>query len=904
MIKKNLPKEKINQGIPKDEVNHLLTLYFSKKFDEAEKLAIKITKNYPTDKLGWKVLGAVFDQKQHVEKAIHVKRIAIKLDPKDPESHFNLSNSLEKISDLEGAKASCESAIHLKPDFAEAYLSLGIIFTRLGIYKSAELNFKKSIALKNNLIRAYIEFGNFKRKNGQLEEALVQYEIAISINPNLPEAHSNLGNVLRDLGKFELAEASYRKAILLNPNFSEAHSNLGNILRDLGQLEEAEASYRKAILIKPSYANAHSNLGNLLRELGRLGEAETHCRKAIALDQSLGEAHSNLANVLMDMKQISEAEFHYREAIRLSPDLSNAYINLGNLLKSNCEFSSAEFVYKKAIQLKPEMSEAHSNLGNLLRDLGRLKEAEDCFRKALDINPNFAIGHNNLGNLLVDLRDYEAAKICYSEAIRIDPLYSIAYSNLGKLYQDTGRLVQAELHCRMALNLTPSFAPAHNNLGNALKDLGDFRQARQCYREAIKLAPGNLACFDNLLFVTNYDEQLTLADVYKEYENYNAVISQLVIEKYHHSKHLDLHSRKIRIGYSSPDFKEHSCRYFIEPIFRNHDRSKFEIYAYSNVPVPDIHTERLKKYFDGWVDVSQMSDKEMAQCIVDNKIDILVDLAGHTVGNRLIVFAMRPAPIQVTYLGYGYTSGLKEIDYFIGDEYLTPLGCEPYFSERLWRIPTPFYCYDPPIEIAPEVSDLPALKNGYITFGSLTRTVRLNDHLLKIWKMILDRVPNSRLRLDQVPFADAETCEGFFRRLEGVGFLRHQIQLSFTKPHWTVYNEIDITLDCFPHNTGTTMLESLWMGVPVLSKKDRPSVGRIGASVLNAIDLNDWIVDDEETYIKKAIEFANNYELLIKLRSSLRERFKKSSIVNCIKLTSNLEAAYIEMIEKRQKDLG
>jgi len=338
----------------------------------------------------------------------------------------------------------------------------------------------------------------------------------------------------------------------------------------------------------------------------------------------------------------------------------------------------------------------------------------------------------------------------------------------------------------------------------------------------------------------------------------------------------------------------------MEPMFREHDRDQFELFAYSNTKNPDQYTERLKGYFDQWIDVTQLSDEAMAQRIYDDKIDILVDMAGHTEGNRLLAFAMRPAPIQVgSAIGYGYTTGLKEVDYFIGDENLTPEGSEPYFSEDLFRVPAPFFVYEPPRDITPDISELPASRNGHVTFGSLTRTTRLNDELLKVWKKILDRVPGSRLRLDQKPFVAEGMRELFWKRLEGLGIPRERVELTYSQPHWSAYQDIDITLDCWPHNAGTTTIESLWMGVPVLSKVDRPSMGCVGASMLKPLGLEDWVVEDEAAYIEKAVDYASDLTMLAQLRDGLRQRLENSSLLDAAACTQKMEDAYRQMLAKR-----
>jgi predicted O-linked N-acetylglucosamine transferase (SPINDLY family) len=460
-----------------------------------------------------------------------------------------------------------------------------------------------------------------------------------------------------------------------------------------------------------------------------------------------------------------------------------------------------------------------------------------------------------------------------------------------------GRLDEAEASYRQAIAADPDFAEAHNNLGSVLHSLGRFEDSLTCMRKAIQLAPEFFGTWSNLLFFFNYYPAISPADLFSEYEAYGEAVASAAKHRFEHDDRAPVEGRRIRIGYSSPDFRGHVCRFFIEPIFQHHERDRFELFAYSNTSSPDQHTERMKGYFDHWVDVVGMTDEEMAQRIYDDQIDILVDMAGHTAGNRLPVFAMRPAPIQASYfVGFVHTTGLKEVDYFICDENLVPPGSEPYFSEQPWRLPAPCLSYAPPREDIPELSELPALCKGYVTFGSLTRLTRLNDPLLRVWGEILERVPNSRLRLVQKPFAHEETREMFWQRLEGLGIPRDRVDLTCSTPHWQAYQDIDITLDCWPQNNGTTTLESLWMGVPVLSKMDRPSVGRWGAAALTPLGFGDWLVPDEGSFIEKAVAAASDLNGLATLRKQLRSRLESSALLDGASFTHNLENAYQRMI--------
>ena len=686
--------------------------------------------------------------------------------------------------------------------------------------------------------------------------------------PNHPFAWKVLGPTLNQLGRQQESLVAFHKSVELSPQDAAAHNNLGSNLRDLGRLEEAETSLKRAIALKPDLAEAHNNLGSTLRELGRFHDAEAKCRRAIELKPHYANAHYNLGIALKELGRLEEAGACYAEAVALKPDFAEAHNSLGVTLTELGRLDESEANLRQAIALQPDFVKAHSNLGATLKELGRLDEAEASYRKAIVLKPDLAEAHNNLGNLLKKL----------------------------------GRLDEAEASLRRSIALNPSLAQCHNNLGVTLKESGRFSEAQVSFRTAIALKPDLAKARDNLLFALNYSPLVGAAELYREYEAYGEYVSSATTRHFDHALRPIAARRKVRIGYSSPDFRNHACRYFMEPMFRHHNRDEFELFAYSNTRQSDGHTERLADYFDHWIDVTSLSDEAMAERIYSDGIDILVDMAGHTKGNRLLVFAMRPAPIQVgSPIGYGYTTGLKEVDYFIGDENLTPLGSEPYFAEQLWRIPAPYIAYEPPREITPDVSDLPALRKGYVTFGSLTRTVRLNDSVFEVWKEILDRVPNSRLRLDQKPFIADSTREVFWTRLEEVGIPRARVELVRTTPHWNAYHDIDITLDCWPHNAGTTTIESLWMGVPVLSKVDRPSMGCVGASVLRPIGLGDWVVSSETEYVERALQASSDLGELATLRASLRQRLEGSAILDGAGLTRRIELAYKEMLDQSEK---
>ena len=664
-------------------------------------------------------------------------------------------------------------------------------------------------------------------------------------------------------GDFEVAAACALELCEQHSDNALGWKSLGTILNIQGKHAQAAEMLQKALDISPSDYELHNNLGLAQQSLGKLAKAEASYQKAIELKPDFAAGYNNLGNAQNLLGRSGQAEQSYRSAISLRPDYVEAHNNLGTVLQDTARLEASEVSFKQAISFDPAYAKAHSNLGISLVALGRASEAEESYRQAIQLDPNLSDAHNNLGNLLIKLGRVDEAIASISEAVR----------------------------------LNPESAPAHNNLGLAVIELGWFKEARLCFERAKGLRPDYHEAFSNMLFVLNYDDQLGAPDLYREYEAYGVWATARVQHRFDHGSYKSVAGRRLRVGYSSPDFRGHVCRFFMEPLFSNHDNDQFELFAYSNAQSPDQHTDRMRKYFDHWVDVTQLTDEQMAQRIYDDQLDILVDVAGHTTGHRLGVFAMRPAPIQASSpIGYAYTTGLKEIDYFICDENLVPAGSEPYFSEQPWRLPAPCLSYAPPREDIPELSELPALRKGYVTFGSLTRLTRLNDPLLRTWGEILHRVPRSRLRLDQKPFAHAGTREVFWQRLEGLGIARDRVDLTSSSPHWDAYREIDITLDCWPHNAGVTTIDSLMMGVPVLSKLDRPSVGRVGAMYLAPAGLSDWLVDDEESFIEKAVAVASDLDALTTLRKQLRSKLEKSPLLDGAVFTQNLENAYREMV--------
>ena len=349
-------------------------------------------------------------------------------------------------------------------------------------------------------------------------------------------------------------------------------------------------------------------------------------------------------------------------------------------------------------------------------------------------------------------------------------------------------------------------------------------------------------------------------------------------------------ARKLKVGYVSPDFRQHSGNYFVEPLFAQHDREQFELYAYAELVTEDATTARLKGYFDHWVPTATLTDAQLAERIRTDGIDILIDVAGHTAGNRLGTFARKPTPVSLTWLGFGYTTGLSAIDYIMTDAVMLPEGFEPFFSEKPWRLAQSNFVYRPAKGMG-DPGPLPAVANGYVTLGTLTRAIRMNDRTMRVWSEILRRLPQAHLVVNSTSYRDGPMSEQLIRRFEAHGIERQRLEIGCTSPAWDVLRGMDIGLDCFPHNSGVTLVETLYMGVPYVTLADRPSVGRIGGSVLQGIGHPEWIADNEEDYIRKVVDLASDIPALQTIRGTLRDQMHASPLMDEPAFARKFEAA-------------
>jgi len=530
---------------------------------------------------------------------------------------------------------------------------------------------------------------------------------------------------------------------------------------------------------------------------------------------------------------------------------------------------------------EPARADVRWNLTVMLKNLGRLQEAEAQGREAVLLAPDAPEAHNNLASVLKELGRHGEAEAHYRRAIALKPDYSDAWSNLSWTLALAGNAREAEAAARRALAINPHDANAMSNIGTALMQQDRLREATECFEQAVVLKPDFAIAHSNLLFCLNYRTDLSAEEIFAAYKKWDAVHAQKLMPAAPAFANSRDPKRRLRLAYVSSDFRYHAVSFFIEPLIAAHDKRQFEITCYSEVSNPDAVTERFKRHADRWRSTVGMGDAALADLIRADGIDILVDLTGHTAGNRLLTFARKPAPVQVTQMvGSGTTTGLSAMDAFLADEALVPPGAERFFSERVLRLPRIPLVYAPP-QGMPDVAPLPALRNGYVTFGCFSRTARINDAVIGAWAGILNAVPGSRLVLNSKPFRESEGHEAWRARFAAHGIVGDRISLIYTSPQpktWAAYGDVDIALDPFPHNAGTTTIEALWLGVPVVSLASRPPVGRFGASILGSLRLDDWVARSVQDYMRRAVDAASDLGALAELRASLRARFKASPL--------------------------
>jgi protein O-GlcNAc transferase len=662
-----------------------------------------------------------------------------------------------------------------------------------------------------------------------------------------------------------------------------------------GRLAEAEALYRQILAAQPNHADAVHFLGVIAHQAGRHGVAVDWIRQAIVLDQNNPFAHCNLGEAHRATGRFEEAIASYRRALELKPAYPEALNNLGVALRERGFLDEAIAASRRALQIKPGYPEAHINLGAALAGQGRFDEAIAACRSALQLRPDYPEAHNNLGAALAGQGQPEEAIAAYRRALQLKPNYPEAFSNLGVALKERGQLDEAVAAFRRALEIKPGYAEAHNNLGAELAGQGQLDEAIAAFRQALKINPEHSAAHSNLVYTLHFHPghgERTIAEERRCWDRQFGESLKQIILPHGNDRNPD---RQLRVGYVSPDFRDHVVGRYLLPLFERHDRERFEILCYSCDARSDWMTERLRALAGRWRNVVGNSDARLVEIIREDGVDILVDLTQHMAGNRLPVFARKPAPVQVSFAGYPDSTGLEAIEYRISDRHLEPDSSDEAArrKERVCLIDS-FYCYDS-CGMEVDVNPLPALESGTVTFGCLNNFCKVNERVLGLWARVLGKVKDSRLVISSRAGSQRQRT---LKALEREGVAESRVEFVDFRPrreYLELYRQLDIVLDTFPYNGGVTTCDALWMGAPVVSLAGEMPVSRAGLSLLTNLGLPELVAHSEEEYVHIAERLAGNLTRLTEIRAILRDRMKTSAIMDAPRFTQQVEQAYREM---------
>jgi protein O-GlcNAc transferase len=845
-------------------IHRATELHRQGKLDQAEVIYTAILAKKPRHFDALHQFGMLRCQQGRNAEALDYMRAALNLNPKSVSVLSNIGLVHANLNHPEEALASYDRALALKPDLAEAHNNRAMVL--IGLRRAAEAlaSCDRALALKPGYTEAFQNRGNALMALGRSEEALASFDRSLALRGDNVEALCNRGAVLYDLGRFAEAVTSYDHALARRPNFAEAWFNRGNALAALTRAADALASYDRALALRPGYAEACNNHGLALAAVGRPAEALASYDRALALRPGYAEAFCNRGIALADLERPDEALASYDQALALRPDDANGF----------------------------------NNRGGALMGLGRAEEALKSYDRALALEPDNADAFGNRGNALVELKRLDEALASYDRALAIKPDNAEALGSRAVALTELGRLAEAVAACRQALLVKPDLAVARHNLGVALFEQGKCYEAIAAYRQAIALKPSYVDAGSNLLLCLNYDERTSAAEVLRDHREWEARHAGMLPRPLVYANDRSP-GRRLKVGYVSADFRQHSVAKFLEPLLRAHNRHEIEVVCYADVARPDAVTERFRALADRWIDTAGMSDAALAERISLGGIDILVDLAGHTAKNRLLVFARKPAPVQVAWLGYPNTTGLTAIDYRLVDAVTDPApDSDAFASETLIRLTGGFLCYGAPGD-APAPTAPPCLANGAVTFGSFNNPAKLSANTLDAWATLLARLPQARLLVKGKAFVDAAARAALLDGLRQRGVAAERVEVVAWRSDWAahiaLYERVDIALDPFPYNGTTTTCEALWMAVPVVTLLGDRHAGRVGASLMTQLGLSELIAGSVEAYVETAVALAADPARLTNFRASLRPRMAASTLCDATAFARKIEAAYRAM---------
>ncbi|KAG1660799.1 UDP-N-acetylglucosamine--peptide N-acetylglucosaminyltransferase subunit [Nymphon striatum] len=674
--------------------------YQAGDYENAERHCMQLWRQEPTNTGVFLLLSSIHFQCRRLEKSAHYSTLAIKQNPLLAEAYSNLGNVYKERGQLQEALDNYKHAVRLKPDFIDGYINLAAALVAAGDMEQAVQAYVSALQYNPDLYCVRSDLGNLLKALGRLEEAKACYLKAIETQPNFAVAWSNLGCVFNAQGEIWLAIHHFEKAVQLDPNFLDAYINLGNVLKEARIFDRAVAAYLRALNLSPNHAVVHGNLACVYYEQGLIDLAIDTYRRAIELQPNFPDAYCNLANALKEKGLVQDAEDCYGTALRLCPSHADSLNNLANIKREQGFTEEATKLYQKALEVFPEFAAAHSNLASVLQQQGKLNDALMHYKEAIRIQPTFADAYSNMGNTLKEMQDVQGALQCYTRAIQINPAFADAHSNLASIHKDSGNIPEAIQSYKTALKLKPEFPDAYCNLAHCMQIVCDWSDYQTRMKKLVRIVGEQLEKnrlpsvhpHHSMLYPLSHEFRKAIAA-----RHANLCIEKIhVLHKAPYKYPTDLTNGRLRIGYVSSDFGNHPTSHLMQSIPGRHTRDKVEIFCYSLSPDDGTaFRNKIEKEAEHFVDLSQIScNGAAADRINQDGIHILLNMNGYTKGARNEIFALRPAPIQVMWLGYPGTSGAPFMDYIITDAITSPLKLAFQYSEKLAYMPDTFFIGD------------------------------------------------------------------------------------------------------------------------------------------------------------------------------------------------------------------
>jgi len=842
------------------EIDHIVSLHESGEHGQMEQAARALLELYPASALAWSVLAMALQLQGKDGLAALQKTVA--LAPHDAEAHLHLGNAHMDGGHPDLAMPCFMRALELAPGFAEALSRLGDVL----------------------------------QAQGHLKEAAECYRGALELDPALAMAHAGQGDLALAQRQYQLAVTSYQQALALAPGAADIHRKLGDAHEALNRAEQAMQSYTAALEDDPGNAMAHGGLGKVLLSLGRLQQAVASYRAATELSQEIAAHYDGLGRALHLLGQTTEAETAYRQAIALDPSAAGPMLRYADLLRETRRQGAAIAVYQAVLLLEPKNINALNNLAMALQADGQREQALAHFQKILTFTPDNPVSHANIAAVLSEMGEQKAALESCRRAVKAGPKLPFTHVNLGTCLMEMGRLGEAVNSLETAVKLDPHNRKANVNLSATLVRMGRIEPAIAQNRQALKLNPDWDELHSNLLFYLTHSEKVDVAALFDEHLRYAAHFEAPLRAAWPQHANVRDPERRLRIGFVSADLYNHAVAHFITPVLEYLSQSPhLEMVAYANSFHDDPVSRHLHGLFSIWRQVERLTHAELAQLVTSDAIDILIDLSGHTGFNRLPTFARKPAPLQVTWIGYPGTTGLQAMDYFLTDRYYSPPGAlDDQFTEKLLRLPAcaPFL----PSPEAPPISPAPSITNGHITFGSFNRAGKLNREVIARWSALLRLVPEANMLLAAMPNKQTSDRLRSWFASEGIAARRLTFH-GYTNLHdyLALHSQVDLCLDTYPYTSGTTGFHALWMGVPSLTMVGPTLPGYVSAAILSHTGLHDFIAHGEEDFLAKGVAHASDPGRLAGIRLEMRERMRNAASGRPDEIARGLEVAMRHM---------